>query len=217
MFSLKLRQVAAAALAVTSLVVASRAMADPLTSDSPEYMGYYDNPEPASAADEAGYINFLAGLAPGTSDTEDASPPPGSIRTYNRSNNALCYPTCTAAVAGGAVKDESGSGDVNLDGDWLYLIGKYDGPSGGSMVWYVADLDGMWDIPTSGPEDLTFGLSHWTLFNPDGNGGGPGNGNGNGGGPGNGNGGGVPEPATLALVGAGLLAAVGLRRRRLTR
>lgn len=49
---------------------------------------------------------------------------------------------------------------------------------------------------------------------PTDNGGGPANGNGNGGGPANGGGNGVPEPATLGLIGLGMLAIGALRRRR---
>jgi hypothetical protein len=196
-----LRQAAVAAVAVSSVAFGSHAAAAELTHLSPEYMGYYVPGEPASEAQEAGYVNIMKGLAPGADATVDS-------RDYFRSDNTLCFNTCPTATDEGALKDDgnplTGANSVDLGDGWAYLIGKYDGPNGGSMVWYVFDLDGIVDIPLTGPEGMQFGLSHYTLFNP----------NGNGGGPGNGNGGGVPEPASLALVGLGLLGAAAVRRRK---
>lgn len=63
-------------------------------------------------------------------------------------------------------------------------------------------LTGNWISPTGNS------LSHILFLDT---GGPPANGNGNGGGPGNGNG--VPEPATLGLIGLGMLALGALRRR----
>jgi PEP-CTERM motif len=156
-----LRQVAVSAIAISSFAIAAQASAGALSSASTEYMGYYVPGEPASEALEASYVNILNDLAVNTTTTV-------ASRNYFRSGNILCFATCPDALVTFAFKNNSGSNSVNLDddanGDWAYLIGKYDGPNGGSMVWDVSLLDGAFTIPTKGPEDLNFGLSHFTLF-----------------------------------------------------
>lgn len=185
-------------------VMSSASAALILNTSSTQYMGYYVPPEPASEAEEAGYINILKALAPNTSIDDGA----GGNRDFFRSGNTLCWSTCPDATATGALKDDTNpSNTIDLGSGWTYLIGKYDGPNGGSRVWYVDGLSGEVEIPTNsfGTNDSQYGLSHWTLFNP---------GDGNGGGPGNGNGNGLPEPTALALIGLGMFALGAMRRRK---
>jgi hypothetical protein len=50
---------------------------------------------------------------------------------------------------------------------WTYLIAKYDGPNGGSMVWYLAGTVESVSVPAKwGPSTTSYDISHYTLFNP---------------------------------------------------
>jgi hypothetical protein len=70
------------------------------------------------------------------------------------------------ATLPGAVFDHNGTGNTGIDlgavGTYTYLFAKYDGPNGGSAVWYVGNLGGLIDIPATGFG--AYGLSGWTLF-----------------------------------------------------
>jgi hypothetical protein len=176
-----LRMVMALAVIVCGMGLVTPAAA--LDTTSVEFLGTYTPPEPADLTSEANYINTLIAQTNNTTTTVDGV-------TYVRSgNNCDGVGSCPDATAAGAVKGPSdpSTGDVDVTG-WTYLIGKYDGPNGAGLVWFVGDLDGIVTVPS---EFNKYGLSHTSLFNPTG----------------------VPEPATLLLVGTGLVA-VGLWRRK---
>jgi PEP-CTERM motif len=148
--------------------------------------------EPSSPTDEANYINFLIDMVPGTTSGGPSSPP-----NYTRTSNILCFPLCDDATATGSITDNSQNNTGSFGDGFDYLLAKYDGPNGGDVIWYVAGLTGTFDIPQQlAPNPLctqgSCGLSHWALFNADDGGASPTDK--------------VPEPSTLLLFGAGLIA-----------
>jgi hypothetical protein len=158
----KLAYMAAIALAFGVLAgLPSAAQAVPIPASS--YLGSVVPGEPSNPPAEEGYINTLISLAPGTpAITIDG-------HLYTRSLNSCG--ACPAAVfnqKNDAPINDGGVAHVDLGtGGFTYLLGKYDGPNGGSAVWNVQGLTGIVDIPFN-----LFGhdLSHWSLFGPGGNG-----------------------------------------------
>jgi hypothetical protein len=180
----KLAYLAAIALAFGVLAGLPSA-AQALTLGDAYDLGYVKPPEPANPTDEEGYVNTLIAQGLNSVTTIDG-------HTYKRTS-ASCG-TCPAAVFN--MKDESGLNIVDLGtGGFTYLIGKYDGPNGGTVVWNVQGLTGIQTIPlfAFGLNNNQYGLSHWTLFGP--------------------GGGQVPDGgATVMLLGAAL-GALGMARR----
>jgi hypothetical protein len=169
-----------------SIGLASQVSAVSLTTSSSEFLGITPG-EPSSPANEVVYINFLTALAPGTTIAGPSSPP-----DYQRSSNILCFPACPLATEP-AVDVTGNTGDFGSG--FYYLLGKYDGPNLGDVIWYVAGLTGSFEIPTCVTKvggDTCYGLSHAALFNASDGHASPTDT--------------VPEPSTLLLFGAGLIA-----------
>jgi hypothetical protein len=168
-----------------SMALPSQVSALALTVGSGEFLGSFHPAHPSSPEVEVDYINVLIDLATGTSGFFD----PVTGQTYDRSLNT---PTgcCADAVLTGNSLGDADPTTIDVTG-FTYLLAKYDAEQGGDLVWYVGNLTGLVDIQS------TFGscgqggcgLSHWDLFNPY-----------------DGPTGKVPEPSTLLLLGAGLIA-----------
>ena len=182
----------ALALGMMGLVPSAVAITLTLDQSSTQYLGSITPDIPASELAEASYINALIDLATNTSTTF-------SGQDIVRSGNTLCYPTCPDATDTGSVKDESESNTGILVDGFTYLLGKYDADKGGALVWYVADLSGLFDIQEkfgSCGNNSGCDLSHWVLYNP---------------------GTSVPEPSTPLLLGIGLVGVALFRRKFLAR
>jgi hypothetical protein len=153
-------------------------------------LGYVTPGEPADIPSERGYVNNLIGLAQGSGAA--------TIGGFAYFRKSISCGTCPAATGG--AKNDTGSNVVNLGtGGFTYLIAKYDGPNGGSEVWNVQGLTGLYTIPLIGfatklhPQG--YGLSHWTLFGP---------------------GGQVPDGGTTVMLLGAALGALGMARRYLS-
>lgn len=182
-------------------LVATDAQAAPinLTVGDAFYLGFYTPPEPASLADEAGYINTLLGLGPGGSLVVPDHP---KDRTFTRQQSTLVATSLPLAVVPGAAKVNIPDGSpytgtaINVTG-FTYLVGKYDGQNAGGYVWLVSGLTEV-TIPTklgnlTSTKGSTHALSHYSLFNPTTS---------------------VPDGGmTLMLLGGALVGLEGLRRR----
>src|SRR6185503_4771233 len=79
-------------------------------------------------------INALIDLAPGTRT--------GSAPEYFRSTTVFALPDATTvgAVHNDSISDGAATVSITLTQGFTYLIGSYDGPNGGSEVWYIAGL-----------------------------------------------------------------------------
>ena len=149
-------------------------------------LGKITPPEPSNPTDEEGYINTLIAQGLGTTTTIDG-------HTYTRTN--VSCGTCPAAVFSGIKNDNpinngDGTTSVNLGtGGFTYLLAKYDGPGGASVVWNVQGLAGIVKIPFNA---LGHDISHWSLFGP---------------------GSGVPDGGTTVMLLGAALGSLGMARR----
>ena len=187
----KLAYMAAIALAFGVLAgLPSTANALALTFNAQYDLGYVIPGEPADIPSERGYVNNLISLAQGSG--------PATIGGFAYFRKNISCGTCPAATGG--AKNDTGSNVVNLGtGGFTYLIAKYDGPNGGSEVWNVQGLTGIYTIPLIGfatkQHPQGYGLSHWTLFGP---------------------GGQVPDGGTTVMLLGAALGALGMARRYLS-
>jgi hypothetical protein len=148
-------------------------------------LGLIDPNHPASPAASEGFIDILLAQPLGSGPTTIGA------NAYTRTSNdplGGVYPAADFAADLGAQFT-----NINLGSGYLYLLGKYDGPNYGSVVWYVGGLTGLIDIPDKA---AGYGLSHTYLFNQNGT---PPNG--------------VPDGgASLMLLGIGLSGLAAARR-----
>ena len=171
-----------------SIGLPSQVSALTLTESSGEFLGSFRPAHPSSPAVEVQYINVLIDLPTGTSNFFDA----GTGQTYDRSLNTPAGCCVDAVLAGDSLGDNDPT-TIDVTG-FTYLLAKYDADKGGDLVWYVGNLTGLVDIQSTfgscGANGC--GLSHWDLFNPEDGHASPTDT--------------VPEPSTLLLFGAGLIA-----------
>jgi hypothetical protein len=122
---------------------------------------------PANAASVVTYINGIIPLALGGSATV------GSDTVYRSGNSlaalgAASLPTATLTGSG----NEGSSDSFTISSGFTYLTGKYDGPNGGTEVWYIGNIAAgtTIDIPSNafGKNNDQYGLSTVYLFNPTG-------------------------------------------------
>jgi hypothetical protein len=194
------------AVIVASVGFASAASATTLSYGDAFFLGYVHSGEPASEALEADYINQLLATAAGATTSANIG---GKDHDFIRTDSTLDCSACPAAADG--ITGGSGT-TIHLGSGFTYILGKYDGPNAGDLVWYVA---GLTDVTIPGnwgpdPNGTQYGLSHWTVFTPtEGDGPSEGPGDGPSEGP-------APEPASLLLFGSAL-SAFGIRMRRALR
>jgi PEP-CTERM motif len=188
------RKLLSAVAGLSMLAASAASSAAVLSFGDANYLGLVNDGIPSSLTAEVSYINALNDLAAGAS----AVPCPSvSSEECDRIGSTLAGPFANALLADAVKFDTTSASDTySTTETFHYVLGKYDAGQAGSMVWYFAGgITGLIDL-----QDTLNGkgLSHISLFNPDGGGGG---------------GGSTPEPATLALVGLGLLGTAAARRR----
>ncbi|MSU62731.1 MAG: hypothetical protein EXS31_10100 [Pedosphaera sp.] len=134
--------------------------ASALNFTSAEFLGIIETGEPASIANEVGYVNTLLAQA------SPSGPTTISGHNYTRSSNPDLGSGSVSDTD--AVKDESGG--VSVPAGYEYLLAKYDGPNAGDVLWYLggaaatipANSFGLW-VNRGG---TGYGISHFTVFNP---------------------------------------------------
>jgi hypothetical protein len=177
--------IAWALVAAVALVSIPSVSAVPLTLEDGYYLGSVVEGTPSDAEFEMAFINYLAGMTPGTTanDIEVIPGSPPDSNDFTRSDNVFGVLPPAVFVS----KNDAGTPlAFNLTGSTLYVLAKY---GQGSLVWFVNGYAGEVEVlATFGGN----GLSHTSFFGTVS----------------------VPDSgATIALLGAGLMV-VGLFGRR---
>jgi hypothetical protein len=184
-------------LAAAFALMGSLASAAVLTQGDANYVGLINDNIPSNPASEVDNINGLIQLAAGAA-VQDCPDPATAGENCDRLGSTLAGPFAAAIDPGDDSQKVGNVLTINLTESFQYILGKYDAGSAGALVWYFAGgISGEITLPGT----LNgLGLSHISWYNLTEGGGDDDE---------------IPEPGSLALLGLGLLAAAGARRKRL--
>lgn len=184
------------AVAASLALAGSFVSAAVLTQGDANYVGLINDNIPSNPDNEVENINGLIQLAAGAAAQDCPGP---SSETCDRLGSTLVPVGGFDLAVNDGDKDESGGTTVNLADTFHYILGKYDASQAGALVWYFANgITG--DVTLPGTLN-GLGLSHISWYTMTDGGGDDDE---------------IPEPGSLALLGLGLLAAAGARRRRVS-
>jgi hypothetical protein len=128
---------------------------------SPFVLGAAIPGAPASPADEVIYITGILALPLGGTGTAGAD-------TIYRSLNVFSPLSAPTIPASPPFQGVSGTGTTFVDQGYTYLAAKYDGPNGGTEVWYLGGVASGTSIviPANafGTANNQYGLSGWNFF-----------------------------------------------------
>ena len=110
------------------------------------YVGALIPGSPADPTSQAAYITYLISLAPNATSVVD----PVTGQTYTRSDLAGPFATVVTPNVQKQEYDDNDPSTILAAVDFVYLIGKFDGQGGGSLVWYLNGVAGeTYELPKS--------------------------------------------------------------------